>query len=114
MILTFILLKHTDGIVGEVLFWTLRKCLGIKYYSEECHIAWVKVFSRMLRTMIPVVIANEIKTGSASQLERQKKLQAMSGALMTRGDDGTEETTQVGGGNSTSVSANSKVLKLKK
>eukprot|EP01034_Spumella_vulgaris_P024696 gene24696-31070_t len=43
-----------NGVVGDVLFWTLKK---------------VKVYSRMLRTIVPVAVSMELKDGSA-QLTR--------------------------------------------
>jgi hemoglobin-like flavoprotein len=43
------------GIVGEVLFWTLQKCLG-EEYSREVEIAWKIVFSSVLRVMVPVAV----------------------------------------------------------
>ncbi len=50
----------TDGIFGEVLFYTLRKTLGTETYSAEIHYAWVKVMSRILRVMIPIVVRYEM------------------------------------------------------
>jgi len=51
------------GIVGEVLFYTLKTVLG-DTYSEDVHLAWVKVFSRMLKVMVPVAVAYEMKIGA--------------------------------------------------
>lgn len=53
------------GIVGEVLFWALRRCLGEQVYTLGVHRAWIKVFSRMLTTMVPVALSYEIHDGSA-------------------------------------------------
>eukprot|EP01040_Poterioochromonas_malhamensis_P008009 gene8009-8657_t len=55
------------GIVGEVLFWTLRAILGPQEYSNELNGAWVKIYSRMLRVMVPIAIAYELKDGSAQE-----------------------------------------------
>lgn len=51
----------SDGIVGEVLFYTLRMCLGKSIYLPSVHRVWVKVYSRMLRTIVPVAVALELK-----------------------------------------------------
>lgn len=51
--------------MGEVLFWTLNRCIGSKLYTAELHLAWVKIMSRMLRTMVPVAVAYELRDGSA-------------------------------------------------
>eukprot|EP01039_Chlorochromonas_danica_P003562 gene3562-3901_t len=53
------------GLVGEVLFWAIRQCIGLESYTNEVHQAWVKIYSRMLRTMVPVAVAYELKDGSA-------------------------------------------------
>ena len=47
------------GIMGDVLFWTLKYCLGTQYNSIM-HFAWVKIFSYMLRIIVPVAVADEI------------------------------------------------------
>ncbi len=52
------------GIVGEVLFYSLKKVLGSEY-SKEVHRAWIKIFSRMLKIMVPVAVAFELKSGAA-------------------------------------------------
>ena len=56
----------TDGIVGEVLFWTLRKCLG-RAYDARTHGAYVKILSRMLKVMVPVAVAFEMNNSEAQQ-----------------------------------------------
>ena len=59
------------GMVGEVLFYTLRKCLG-PAYSVDVSKAWIKVFSRMLRYIVPKAIALELSTSSDAQIDRFK------------------------------------------
>jgi hemoglobin-like flavoprotein len=54
------------GTVGEVLFWSLRKCLG-KSYTREVEIAWKVIFSSVLRVMVPVAVFYE-KNNSSPQL----------------------------------------------
>lgn len=54
------------GIIGEVTFWTLDKVLG-SAYTPESHVAWRKVFSAMLQVIIPVSIANELKSNAAQR-----------------------------------------------
>lgn len=53
-----------DGVVGEILFWCLRHVLGLETYQQSVHWIWVKVYSRMLTTIVPVAIALELKGGS--------------------------------------------------
>lgn len=53
--------------VGEVLFWSIRNCVGPTVYTNEVHNAWVKIYSRMLKTMVPVAVAYELEDGSAQE-----------------------------------------------
>lgn len=55
------------GVVGEVLFWAIREVAGPEVYTFEVHQAWVKIYSRMLKTMVPVAVAHELKDGSAQE-----------------------------------------------
>ena len=57
-----------DGIVGEVLFYTLKSCLGPEYDSAT-HKVWVKIFSRMLMVIVPVAVTFEMQSGAA-QMDR--------------------------------------------
>lgn len=41
----------------------LRQVLGKETYSREVHIAWVKIYNRMIRTIVPVAVALELNTG---------------------------------------------------
>mmetsp|Transcript_14090 Transcript_14090/g.23440 ORF Transcript_14090/g.23440 Transcript_14090/m.23440 type:complete len:339 (+) Transcript_14090:50-1066(+) len=58
------------GVVGEVLFWSIRECLGAELYNFETHGIWVKLYSRMLKTMVPLAVAAEMKDASANQDRR--------------------------------------------
>mmetsp|Transcript_7988 Transcript_7988/g.13277 ORF Transcript_7988/g.13277 Transcript_7988/m.13277 type:complete len:277 (-) Transcript_7988:1668-2498(-) len=55
------------GVVGEVLFWAVRRCLGPECYSFESHSAWVGAYSRMLQIMVPLALAYEMKDNSAQE-----------------------------------------------
>jgi len=48
------------GIMGDVLFWTLRKCLGTKYDNATSH-SWTKIYSYMLKIIVPIAVADEIQ-----------------------------------------------------
>lgn len=54
----------SDGVVGEVLFYTLRRCLGPEYDSRT-HRAWVKLFSRMLSVIVPCAVQFEMRSGTS-------------------------------------------------
>ena len=47
------------GIVGDVLFWTLRHVLGPDLYTIEVERAWVKIYSRMLTEIVPAAMRYE-------------------------------------------------------
>lgn len=49
--------------MGEVLFWVLRHVLGTTVYTPIVHQAWVKIYCRMIRTIIPVAVALELHQG---------------------------------------------------
>lgn len=55
------------GVVGEVLIYSIRKCIGPDGFNPTVHLAWIKIYSRMLKTMVPVAVAHEIRDGSAQQ-----------------------------------------------
>ena len=59
------------GIMGDVLFWTLRKCLGARYDVATAH-SWTKIFSYMLKVIVPVAVADEIS--ELRSLEKQDKI----------------------------------------
>ena len=59
------------GIVGEVMFWTLGKIMGVEY-TPEVHASWVKIFSSMMKVMVPIAVQHELRDNSAqvSRFER--------------------------------------------
>eukprot|EP01039_Chlorochromonas_danica_P000214 gene214-229_t len=73
------------GLVGDVLFWTIKLCVGGELYTPEVHTAWVKVYSRMLKTMVPVAVEYEMKHG-CSQPKRFRTISSGSSV-------GTEDST---------------------
>jgi hemoglobin-like flavoprotein len=54
------------GIVGDVLFWTLQKCLGPESYDEETERAWIKIYSSMLKHIVPRALHYEKTVGIKS------------------------------------------------
>jgi hypothetical protein len=51
-------LSYQYGIVGEVLLWTLTKCLGPEYFANVAT-PWIKVYSIVLSVMVPVALKEE-------------------------------------------------------
>lgn len=58
------------GVVGEVLFYVLKTVVGANSYDSRVHLAWVKVYSRMLRVIVPCALALELATNSEWQGKR--------------------------------------------
>ena len=59
--------KATEyGLIGTVMFYTLKKCLGADY-TREVDIAWKKIFSRMLKVIVPLAVDHELKSHSVNQ-----------------------------------------------
>jgi hemoglobin-like flavoprotein len=50
------------GVIGEVLFYSLRRCLGEGTYTPVVETAWKKIYSSMLRIIVPLVVTYE-RTG---------------------------------------------------
>lgn len=67
-ILYFFFSLFLDGIVGDILFWTLHLVLGVELYTHELHKCWIKIYSRMLQTIVPVAVALEVADGTAQVL----------------------------------------------
>jgi nitric oxide dioxygenase len=70
-------------IVSEVFFYSLRKCLGAAY-NIQLSKAWIRVFSKVLRVIIPKAIRLERETLSdyqdirfSSYVEEQQSLEDM-------------------------------------
>lgn len=76
------------GIIGDVLFWTLSLCLG-DAYDPLTAIAWHKIFSYMLKIIVPVAVDDEIQELKASfkptiqQPSTQSAKESKSGPLPT-------------------------------
>eukprot|EP01006_Ploeotia_vitrea_P035471 TRINITY_DN65877_c4_g1_i1.p1 TRINITY_DN65877_c4_g1~~TRINITY_DN65877_c4_g1_i1.p1 ORF type:complete len:180 (-),score=8.90 TRINITY_DN65877_c4_g1_i1:108-647(-) len=61
------------GIMGESLIWALAKVLGPDVMSPQCTKAWIRVFCRMIRVMIPLAVHYEIENGQAQRLRAEIK-----------------------------------------
>ena len=49
------------------MFWSLDHCLGRQIYTQAVHMAWVKIFSSMLRVIVPVAVAHELASNEAQK-----------------------------------------------
>ena len=55
------------GIMGEVLIWALKRVLGPTAFTVECKNAWIRIFCRMIRIMIPLAVHYEMENGDAQK-----------------------------------------------
>ena len=60
------------GIIGEVLFFSIKECIG-PAYTPVAHFAWVKIFCRMLKYIVPTAVSFELSEGLA-QLNRMNEI----------------------------------------
>ena len=69
------------GIIGEVLFYALKKCLGLVSYTIEVENSWKKVYSAMLREIVPLVVnyerngkitESDLRNNSGSEADKRK------------------------------------------
>jgi len=56
------------------MFWTLGKILG-PAYTPEVHDAWVKIFSSMMKVIVPIAVAAELKDNTAQQMRLEKAIE---------------------------------------
>ena len=56
------------GIMGEVLIWSLNHTLGPSVFTLDCRKAWIRIFCRMIRIMIPSAVQYELENGEAQRL----------------------------------------------
>ena len=55
------------GIMGEVLIWSLKQVLGPNVFTPACKSAWVRIFCRMIKVMIPLAVHYEMENGEAQK-----------------------------------------------
>jgi hypothetical protein len=53
------------------MFWTLGKVLG-PAYTPEVHDAWVKIFSSMMKVIVPIAVAHELKDDTSQKIRLEK------------------------------------------
>lgn len=86
-----------DGIFGECLFWTLKLTLGPEY-DAITHMGWVKIFSRVLKAMIPVAIEYELENKDTLRTRVTCRYRALAAVLdkqaMDRRPDATTSVSE--------------------
>lgn len=59
--------------VGDVLLWTLRKVMGDEYYTPQLHRIWIKIYSRMLKVLIPAAVSHELHGNNDDQTTTRRE-----------------------------------------
>lgn len=49
-----------DGIMGEVLFYAIKTCVGPIVYTTVAHSGWAKIYSKMLDSIVPNAVKFEL------------------------------------------------------
>eukprot|EP01033_Poteriospumella_lacustris_P008384 gene8384-biopygen3783 len=70
----------SDGIFGECLFWVLKQTLGPEY-DAMTHMGWVKIFSRVLKAMVPVAVEYELENKTTMKSRVTSRFQALTTTL---------------------------------
>ena len=47
------------GVVGDILFYSLQFCVDSDVYSRRSELAWIRIYSAMLRLILPVALQYE-------------------------------------------------------
>lgn len=55
-----VIIGLTDSIMGEVLLFTIKKCIGPAAYTPEVHFGWAKIYSLILDVIVPNVVHFEM------------------------------------------------------
>lgn len=62
LLIKLLLNFNVDGVVGEVLMYSLTAVLGPIAFSPDVEHAWIVIYSRILDTVIPIAIALDMNT----------------------------------------------------
>ena len=60
------------GVVGDVLFWVIKTCVGEEAFTVEIENAWVRIYSVMLQHIVPLAVAYERKGLHQSNVKRSR------------------------------------------
>lgn len=62
------------GIMVDCFLWSFNKVLGPTVYTSLCAQAWTRIFSRMIRVMIPLAVTYELQ----NDIQKDRKIQISS------------------------------------
>jgi poly(A) polymerase Pap1 len=79
------------------MFWTLGKVLG-QAYSAEAHESWVRLFSSMIRVIIPIAVHHELQDNTAQKNRFEKQFDRDYGMCYTASRETKEMMATYGHG----------------
>lgn len=59
------------GVVGDVLFYTIKKCVGSTVFTGDVLDAWIRIYSAMLQEIVPLAVHFERKGLHQGSVQRQ-------------------------------------------
>jgi hemoglobin-like flavoprotein len=80
------------GVVGDVLFWCIKTCVGAAAFTPEIGGAWVRIYSKMLQIVVPLAVTYERKGLYQGNVHRSKFIVAS--GKFDSSDGQTLENTQ--------------------
>ena len=87
------------GVVGDVLFWCIKTCIGESAFNERVQLAWTKIYSKMLQVIVPAAVSYERQGLHRSDVKRMRYVTS-SEKIETKGTN--TETTVSSSSNTTS------------
>jgi hemoglobin-like flavoprotein len=75
------------GVVGDVLFWCIKTCIGETGFTPEVQLAWTKIYSKMLQRIVPAAVAYERQGLHKSETKRQRYVTESAKGDVTVGGD---------------------------
>ena len=71
--------------IGEVLLYTVKTCVGPIVYTETVHNGWAKIYSKMLDTIVPIAVTFELdhKNWASQAADKRFEGQSKSEAAVT-------------------------------
>jgi hemoglobin-like flavoprotein len=60
------------GVVGDVLFFVIKACVGPAAFTPEIELAWIKVYSQMLQNIVPLAVTYERKGLHQGHVKRSR------------------------------------------
>lgn len=81
------------GVVGDVLFWVIKTCIGEQGFTPRIGIAWTTIYSKMLQVIVPEAVSYERQGLHTSKIKRTSFVTPSEKVSSPAADAGTISTT---------------------